>query len=985
MNNLTFAHPQQALQHFFRRSALQSLTLAGLLLCGVQALWLALLALIAFSFRNDPELASGNWLPSAAWTYLQLQNMLYALFSGSLIAAALPGLLLTTHGEWLFTRSLSRWNVFTLARRVYLQIWGALTLAMVGLTALSHVLVKTSGYEMSWLATAFISSFSLYLACLTAGGLPLIYRQMTPLALLAVWCIGSGFIPAQPQWAWVAPAAITALWLTCLGSALIQVQRLYKNQAFSPTPTHLEQHSNIAPLYQEIPLPWHRPATALGKLSQKWARLQLLTRHSQMVYQHLLLGGLVLGFAQILWSSYRQFQPGHYFNGPGLIFDVIYAVLFCCVAFVLFSPQALIRRYREYFLTRPVTPAQLYLSQWGVQGAAVLGLLLMGMGVGLMVGLSNPPNLPYVQEMPALLNIHVILAMGAFLWLGGEYVVIFLLVACLLTVGLSPLLQLGVLITTPSLSAGLLWSIVLSIRGLDLRHFQHPIPRTQWAAKTLITSLLLGAVTFWGAQQHPLLNFVTLAQGVEQYPDERLERQKQVAQALIAPAAGYIDDRAYLDNTDWNNPLEPARWGVQTPILEGLLKRPYDPAAAGEMLENLLAPAVKPLREEYRTYRHQHTDSWNAQRRAYYQRVTAFWQPLLTSQPEIDYGLQSQAAFAQDNYPKALQLAQQALAEVERKNPGPQANSDQQREYTSTLRVHMNKLAEIQGWLLQNRQAAATYQTLQKQGYRWSYRALGNLYLEMDQPAAALDMYLRDLSQCSDASCYSLRGRTQRLQLVLYFYPELCPTALTALKGKLFKSPVLRGLHTQTTAVCAKPARQDKAFAPIQALAAQGQWAQAEKQVRALLRPARLEPYQIQQPNYVTAGGLNPLRGQWEATRYALLLEAEYRQRGQVTTAYALYWLLQHPQPQLSSIAQWLNPAQHQELVQTQQALNQLYQAFAQAGSGFRTHYLSRTLVMQSLADTLPPALQTPALTAAVKTLRQAEQQVTAATRVGVF
>ncbi len=334
-----YPSPQAAFQDLFRRSTGQSVTIVLLLVFGSYGLWT--LGSSLFALVTQTETLPTIWPQSQP----QIQSLLNTLLSAGLIATALPWLMLSTHGEWLLTRSLNRWEVFVLLRRLYLQFWVLLTLGLGLLTWWSQHWVSTSGYELSWWALGFNTSLSLYLACMAAGGATLVYRQILPLGALLVWQGIAGFFPALNP---ISGAISSALWALCVAGVIWQVHRHFATES-PQIMTPLEENRDIPPLYQEL-----RWGQKVRPLSPRWARLQLLTRHGQMIYQHLLLGGLVLGFTQILWSSYRQFQPGSYFNGPSLIFDVIYAVLFCAVALVMFSPRTLIHRYREYFLTRPI-------------------------------------------------------------------------------------------------------------------------------------------------------------------------------------------------------------------------------------------------------------------------------------------------------------------------------------------------------------------------------------------------------------------------------------------------------------------------------------------------------------------------------------------------------------------------------------------------------------------------------------------------------
>ncbi|MEZ0369804.1 MAG: hypothetical protein ACAI44_12025 [Candidatus Sericytochromatia bacterium] len=940
---------------------------------------LGLLGLLSLTQLLDPEKRA--WMNWNQWGQGQILSLLLALS----VALVIPWLLLSFYGEWLYTRTLPRAKLFSLIWREYLK-WGALVLLpMLGLIAWSQYQAHyTSGAELNWGLAVFAGSLSCFGSLVLASSPTVLRRLLPAMGLLALWLMTAadwqpGLLPVGQWLSW-------AFWLALLAGTFVLVSRNASDLALD-RPGQDEDESRVL-----VRLGLYRPLHAARARLKQYrgfprllARVRLLCELPRMVYTELLAllaCVLIVSFA-VMWRypAYQAFNP----LTPGRMLAVCGLAV---TALALINPRFLLVRRWEFLASRPLRPMTAYLASWGLQGLMLLGLSLLGLAIA-----TADPRLLLQADLPRIAQLLL------FLWLGGELVVVGMILLTAVSLSLSPALALAQLTVLhghdwPALA---LWLTVIGFRAWEMLRFSglwEPA-RTPLAGLgrnlrhyLMPTAVMLG-LSWIGIQSQPLPRFLSLPGDQGLNPSDRLQVGLNTLTAIYShfsePESEFDDIRGIEFFSAAN--------------LRPLLASPHDPETARSLARMLLTNSRDPeraLETEYTlgAYGFLTPGSyfWEENQR----QITAagFW--LAAAGPGRtgeDLLLRSQLAERKQDFSKALELAAQVAA-IE---PDPRFGF---------------QVARLQKITLRSSQALASYQQLAQRYPAYAAKALmmaSSVAREVGEDKRAYGLLMQAAEASSKAG--DRNGILYKLLSFNYDQLDLCPELGLLLQKPWVKStwPRYYSILKEKEALCAdqlpagtKPllpgqfrdARpgSTKAYIPGQWYLRHGQpqvavkafasfsdqpwraWAllQSGRREEALaLARYRAQLWTDEESSQVYYRGIQPDNDQLLVHR--ILLELEPRP----SLDSGLQVLMRSPEPEadwpLITRAYAKSPAELDRLQELRRELGVLDRAFGAAGQLRPEHNRSliRTRVQLLLAKQLPPRLQTPELKQAVADLQE--------------
>lgn len=960
-----------------------------------QSLTQTLLLTLGLMFLgNSLGLIQGLIEPANEWGYRSFDLVRWASnsLSGSLIAAllalCLPWLLLSWFGEYFYTRSLNRRDLFTQFWGEFLKFWAPLSLLLLGLCAASQWFKYDSGREISWELALFIPWLSLLMALLFVANSQLLRQLVWPGCVLLLWLLtGDGW---QIQ-GWPLGHGLTLL--AGLGLLVFLHQQLAQGQQ----DLSLEVPGRAEDEYQAMQRSWlYRSLNWLGNHSPwmpvtpspfLWvSRFKLLSGHPYMLYLQLLAAVGLVCFLLSLFLGRAAFE-----NLP--MASTLW-LLACGIAWgcLLLLPVRLAGQgYWEFFRTRPLPRFWQYAVNWGVQ----TGFLLVLTSLGTILLWSMPEiahNLNFGHLGSALL----------FLWLAGELGVGLLLLMLAFGFALSPTLvpAAAVLLHSQDWPAWALWGSALAFRGWDIwrfqGHFWEPLalPRMRlqrqlahYLPPMLATLAILGV----GLKTQPLAGFVLGHHSESQFgvgSRERLYLGLKALEALYIQAG----KRLYPDLTEdqWSPSFQ------ELSLLRGLVQKPHDRDLARQLGENLLQTATS-QEMEHRVYFQLEQDSYQREWVRYYLTQAKYWLKYLP-QGEADPYLQALIAEAQGDLTQALAKTNLALKSTPHHPAG------------------LMQKARLQWYLLRYQPALETYLEIaqrfpEKRTEAW--QAAQWIAIESGQFDKALEYGLRSLQagyrpgermhQRYDSPAGVLRALSRYSQGLCPQLPTLmadferraiAPAWLPTLKyewekeclhrdqrlaqpDNFFRNSLSDGLwllnHKQPTLAAQAFSGHDLRGFKAEALWQSGQFAAAQTLATEVAEPWRPQP--LTRFSYFSLGELHYSSGRSPQVLAHRVLLKLGKPKG-LDSGYRVLFQSTHPEQEwpLLAKAYAAQPADLKHLQALSQAYLRVCQAFEAQGMTQAQSWRSykKLELMLMLAPTLPAESQTAELKAAVQLLKKA-------------
>jgi hypothetical protein len=586
------------------------------------------------------------------------ESLIYSGVCGTLMALLLPWFIPLAYAEWFYTRPLNFREVFGLMWREYLRWWLILALGLVGLV----YWIQRSGpaqeaIPLTWGAALALLGLNLFFAMFLAVDDKTRYQQVKPLYIIMLWGLLAAFGgKTWPLVQQISPKVFALLSILTLGWAAWHTYLSQKSVVQDVEPARNFGHNFLAFFSQGT--------VKLKNLSvwqQRWFQYRLLTRESHWLYSAIF--AVIVLLLAIGLSSRRE--PLNFFTYEAYISSFLWALLLMLIpARVLWSRDA------ELYLTRAVSARQVYLMNWLHQGLIMLLVVLLGFAS--QVVFAGP--VPLFQT----------LLLPLFFWLGGPLALLSM-VSIMIVGWVPPWLTPGTLLTmltTPSMPALSLWTVVLLFRGLELWQLRQGISEKGWRRllgaiqpHVFPTCLILAAV-FWALNQHPLLRALTQDMAkMERYNAAWVSMERiQLMQIYGAyqpkyMLLGLLADE--VDELDEQSPWEFHYRGYRVEALQQALKEPYSSQTARLMAAEHYAPLVAYLELEIQTTRYfgELFKGFAAD-----QRMAQNW---LKDHPELqtDPELLTLSLFSQKQWQQSLEQAEQAYAQ----NPSAELGINQAR------------------------------------------------------------------------------------------------------------------------------------------------------------------------------------------------------------------------------------------------------------------------------------------------------------------
>ncbi len=624
---------------------------------------------------SRPEMVS--W--SFSWEYIlnQLPFQVLTLLQMALFSLCLPWLIVSVHGEWLYSRSAS---VPDLQRRLlnnYLRWWGTGALLLLSWITVVQYVHYSSANLLSWPVAAFSLIISLGSGLVLATHGQVSRWQVVGLVATAAWFfIGLDWQYGDlPAGLWLGLAA-SLIWLAAL---LLKALRLKEYQgvfaAFGEGPK-MPANRWLKALPQ-----WVSSTQLQSGSGSVLQRLGLLFQPGMGLYSYLLLVvvGLfaMLGFRHLLGLT----EMARYHADTPLILSVLFTAVM-----VIFNPRYLMRHFEEYYFSLPIARWKVYLSQWGLQGLVVLAHLpILYLTLSTVYGVSLQP-------------LQMIL-LAAFAWLGGE-VLVGLTLAILVAGKLDFLLGCYIALVSHSPWALLFWGAVLAYRCWDLLRFcqQDMTQSLQGRWTRLIKHYALPALLLFGAgvvsSRHlPLAYAVGWSQSIN--------RENAASRYYLALQAVWlsISDDQHL-SAQWGHDFEDDSYyfdqlAKQSLLIRKLLQQPQDTETVLKMAQ--LQLGMEFIDELYSPpYLYDRLDGSHQTEQPIktnqVDMVLAPWMAFVTAdqEPDLQISIAAQMAWLKGDQTQALAIAQTL------KNPAHDPVTALWQIYANIHRF--DYAAAIQGW-----------------------------------------------------------------------------------------------------------------------------------------------------------------------------------------------------------------------------------------------------------------------------------------------
>ena len=343
----------------FRKTFISFLSMAGIVSV---AFWASLILINIFIYKDSVE----NYFN----TY-SIVGGIYTILIPVMLVALLPWLMLSFFGEWLYTRSLDRKNLFKIFFKEYLIWWGGISVILISLTFLS-------GMTLDFIF--FFITLNLYFALILAGN----YKVLYPIILYGIpvflfsamfdsWKIGT--FDAGHILSWI-------FWLGYILVTYLKTRNYNDDLDLSVAGKADDENKALSKIWfisKELGVSNPEIAKTKTPFAQFLSDFRILTVDTIKAYTHTLFIFLCI----ILYFAIQRVSKITFTEKDvNLLLDQNIYLIICILVLIQFiftflNPKYLLLNKEEFLLTRPISRGKIYLYNYFTQGL-FLGLILSG-------------------------------------------------------------------------------------------------------------------------------------------------------------------------------------------------------------------------------------------------------------------------------------------------------------------------------------------------------------------------------------------------------------------------------------------------------------------------------------------------------------------------------------------------------------------------------------------------------------------------------
>lgn len=398
--------------------------------------------------------------------YLWLSDTLYGLLSLSLFALIIPWISLSFYGEYFYTRSLNRKDIFNLFRNQHIKFLSVLSILLLSSVWIYNKLVNSYLDSISFNTSLFFVTITIFISLIIAGNtntLKKIIKYSLPILLIYPF-LSSNYVNGID----IKKVIFTAMWLIYLFFVYKVVSKYDSDIDLNVAGKVDDENKSLANMWI-----FNKEFNYKNKQLKNpsfFSSFKLLVANTSNIYLQLfLIINVVMIYFSLkdLYVSYTD--PVTNINSR--ISENISTLSLVSLVFIgiylTINPKYIVLQVEEFLSTRAVSKSKIYISNFLFQGLFILGLVLLDLIF---------PSIDFISG----LNVLSLALTLLWLYISGEMGILLLIALfindftfMILKSDLMPNTSISLLINilSPNINGLIVWLAAISFRLLDYLWF----------------------------------------------------------------------------------------------------------------------------------------------------------------------------------------------------------------------------------------------------------------------------------------------------------------------------------------------------------------------------------------------------------------------------------------------------------------------------------------------------------------------------------
>lgn len=339
-------------------------------------------------------------------------NVAYGSILLGLFALIVPWLLLSFYGEFFYTRSFNRKEIFELIKNQHIKYLSVISVLLVISTYFYNKFSNMSGDKIYFNSSAFFISLTIYISLIIAGNTNTLKKILLyGIPLFVIFAFSSSYYIGGYD------ITRTVFWILWIGYLTItyRIVAFYNNDIDLNVPGKADDENralaNMWLFNKEFG--GNNVNISSGGIFSKF---NMLTSHTANIYKQLFLIMNTVFFFFAIRFSYGYFLSGmgdYYEASQGNALFLAFLSFSFMGIFIFINPKFIVLQGEEFLFTRAVSKGKVYLNNFIYQGIFILLLASLNLLI---------PNL----SLALSLNMVNILLLGLWFYIAGEMGIIIL-------------------------------------------------------------------------------------------------------------------------------------------------------------------------------------------------------------------------------------------------------------------------------------------------------------------------------------------------------------------------------------------------------------------------------------------------------------------------------------------------------------------------------------------------------------------------------
>lgn len=417
-----------------------------------------LLKIIPFSIA---VIKSSNELNIPLW----FTDTIYGLLLLSLFSLVIPWITLSFYGEYFYTRSFNRKDIFYIFRNQHIKYLSVLTIFIVLSVYVYNTLVQFSNEKIGFNTSFFFITLTVFISLIIAGNtntLKKILKYALPILLISPF-LRFYYINGID----ISKVLFTSMWITYLFFVYRIIDKYDNDIDLNVAGKIDDENRSLANMWL-FSKEFNFKKADLNKPSIFSSFKLLISNTSNIYIQLFLIINVVILYFSIkeIYSNYTNLYNNVITDNSDISFLSILGFAFVGL-FILINPKYILLQVEEFLFSRAVSKSKIYINNFLFQGIFVIFLAVLEFVL---------PSISFVSE----LNITNVLLVFIWFYISGEIGILLLISLFIsdmtfvtlksnLVPNIAPSLIIN--IVSPNINGVLVWLAAISFRVLDYLWF----------------------------------------------------------------------------------------------------------------------------------------------------------------------------------------------------------------------------------------------------------------------------------------------------------------------------------------------------------------------------------------------------------------------------------------------------------------------------------------------------------------------------------